>query len=146
MDGSDYIAIIAIIVAFLSVGAQIYVGKKDVGTDLYQHVTTLFVNMNNPFLEYPELRPYFYENKHPEGLKEEDYNRSIVIAEMFLDTFEWVEHDINKATQIDKKAWEEYMFSIYSSSVIVREFHEKNPLWHPLFNSLLQNRAKNEKN
>ena len=49
MNSSDYIAIIAVVVAFLSLGAQFYVGKKDVGTNLYQHVTTLFNNMNNPF-------------------------------------------------------------------------------------------------
>lgn len=53
MSSSDLIAVIAICVAFLSLAAQIYIGKKDVGTNLYQHVTTLFTNMNTPFLEYP---------------------------------------------------------------------------------------------
>ena len=37
MKSSDVIAIIAVVAAFLSLGAQIYVGKRDVGVNLYQH-------------------------------------------------------------------------------------------------------------
>ena len=139
MNSSDLISIIAIIVASFSLGAQIYIGKKDVGTNLYQHVTNLFTNMNTPFLQYPELREFFYDNKAPLNLDKESYYRVIVIAEMFLDTFEWVEHDIRRATSVDKKSWREYMIGVYSSSVIIREFHENNPSWHPLFNKLLCN-------
>ena len=94
--------------------------------------------MNNPFLEYPELRPYFYDNKKaPENICVKDYNRIIVIAEMFLDTFEWVEHDISQATYIDKKSWRDYMISVYSTSDVIQNFHKANPTWHPLFNNLI---------
>lgn len=138
MCSSDYIAIIAAFVAFLSLGAQLYVGNNDVGTNLYQHITTLFYNMNAPFLKYPELRPFFYENKEPSNLSEIDLNRIQVIAEMFLDTFEWVEHDIKRAKKFDKEAWRSFMTSIYSSSTILQEFHNQNPLWHPLFDNLIR--------
>ena len=145
MNNSDYIAIIAVIVAFLSLGAQIYVGKKDVGATLYQHVTSLFNNLNAPFLEHPELRPYFYENRSPHDLSAENQHRALVIAEMFLDTFEWVEHDITKAKKVDKDSWRDYMLDVYASSIIVRNFHEKNPSWHPLFDALVQKTLKKER-
>lgn len=147
MNNSDLIAIIAIFVAFLSLAAQMYIGKKDVGTSLYQHVTILFNNMNMPFLQYPELRVYFYENGVPTDLNRENYNRVMVIAEMFLDTFEWIEHDIKRASTVDRESWRDYMIGIYSSSVAIREFHEKNPSWHPLFNNLLiANKVKEKAN
>lgn len=50
-----------------------------------------------------------------------------MIAEMFLDTFEWVKHDIKRATTVDKESWREFMIGVYSSSIVIREFHEKNP-------------------
>lgn len=144
MESSDVIAIIAVVAAFLSLGAQIYVGKREVGVNLYQHVTNLFNSLNAPFLEYPQLRPYFYDNKKPENLNLEDNNRIEVIAEMFLDTFEWVEHDIQKAKKIDKDSWRDFMIGVYSSSDVIKSFHEKNPSWHPLFNKLIQKKNKEE--
>lgn len=145
MNRSDLIAVLAILIAFMSLAAQIYIGNNDVGTNLYQHVTTLFTNMSTPFLEYPELRVYFYENEAPTNLNSRDYYRVIVIAEMFLDTFEWVEHDIKRARPVDKESWRDFMIGVYSSSIVMREFHEKNPSWHPLFNKLIETRLKKVK-
>lgn len=141
MNSSDFLSIVAIAVAFFSLITQVYIGKKDVGTNLYSHVTSLFSNLNAPFLEYPQLRPYFYNGKDPEDLAEEELYRATVITEIVLDTFEWVEHDIKRATQTDKESWRDFMIGVYSQSSLVKDFHDANPSWHPLFDKMIMSKG-----
>lgn len=49
-------------------------------------------NVHSTFIEYPKLRPYFYNNVPlaREDVEEEAHLRAQAIAEMYLDTFEHI--------------------------------------------------------
>ncbi len=138
MQYSDILSIIAIIVSCLTLVIEFYIGKRTISVSLYQRVTEMFFSINEPFFSNPEMRPYFYENLECENVDGEDYNRLVVTSEMILDTFEWIQHDIQSSKAEDKTSWENYMMHIFNNSPIMRKLHSKHPEWHPCFDKLLQ--------
>lgn len=63
MDYSGVLSIVAIIIAFLTLCGDLYIGRKSIGLSTYQKITQMFNDINQPFLKHPALRPYFYDNQ-----------------------------------------------------------------------------------
>lgn len=137
MGLSDVLSILALAVSFVALFVKFFFSRKSLRVSLYQKVTELFFSLHQPFLEHPEMRAYFYEGKSHTGAEDAELARLRVTGEMFLDTFEWIMHDIDNSDHEDVESWEDYILHIYANSSITREMHIMHPEWHPLFQKLL---------
>ncbi|MBI5297331.1 MAG: hypothetical protein HY869_17775 [Chloroflexi bacterium] len=73
------------------------------------------------FKDFPNLRPYFYENK-PIDEKNPNYDQVMIISEYYLDLFE---HVIQKRMTLPSHlwdTWENYIHRLYKSSPAIRAF------------------------
>lgn len=81
------------------------------------------------FLEYPQLRPYFYDNTDITR-SSPDYNLAITVAELFCSLFEHVVLQMENLPEYMRPEWENYIRSMYSSSPIIREHLNQNKTWY----------------
>ena len=137
MGLSDVLSILALAVSFVALFVKFVFSRKSLRASLYQKVTELFFSLHQPFLEHPEMRAYFYEGKSHLSAEDAVLARLKVTGEMFLDTFEWIMHDIDNSDHEDVESWENFILHIYRNSSITREIHKGHPEWHPLFQKLL---------
>jgi hypothetical protein len=79
---------VAIIVSILFVRRQIAKAQRAIDSYAFQGISTLWIGIDRFFVDYPELRPYFYDGRdlHPQ---QDDHTRWRVeaTAEMLLDCF-----------------------------------------------------------
>ena len=73
------------------------------------------------FKDYPELRPYFYENKTLEP-EDPQYDRALIVAEYCFDLFEHVVQKRRKMSAELWKTWKYYIQRIYGGSPILQAF------------------------
>lgn len=88
------------------------------------------------FLEYPEMRPYFYEGKsiepgHP------DYHRAETIAELILDIFWTMSNQARRTEVIDtpeaeagKRLWDDFVADSFTMSPIMVKTALRRQSWY----------------
>ena len=79
----------------LSIGSifvQFTQTRTDLKASMYATITTQTLEVNKMFLEYPELRPYFYDGTALSQADANTLNRVMILAESKLDYFDLV-HD-----------------------------------------------------
>jgi hypothetical protein len=89
------------------------------------------LGLDRVFIEYPELRPYFYEEK---DIAKEDplYNRVVAVAEMHLDTFDYALKHAEDFQNYEpfpgsEKVWMQDMFR---KSPILRHYLQTKKAWY----------------
>lgn len=101
MQLSDQILVAGFIVSglgFLVVIIQLWTGLRFTKAELFGRIYSELHEIHRAFIEYPELRPYFFHNEklsHTPGRPDEGgnsqlYYRARAVAELFFDTFEHV--------------------------------------------------------
>lgn len=73
------------------------------------------------FKDYPDLRPYFYENKRIEPGNPQ-YDRALIVAEYYFDLFE---HVVQKRPKMSTELWETWLYYIqrlHGASPILQDF------------------------
>ncbi|MFJ3900856.1 hypothetical protein [Streptomyces sp. NPDC090025] len=142
MQPSDYIAVLAIVISFaaswLAYRASMkshQTATKSHETSSYHAGTDLFMQLNLVFVEYPHVRPYFYDGK---VLEPHDPNRDRVhaVAELMLDVFEWIWHRREGISEVDRQAWADYVGSMFALSPVLRAYHLDHLAWHPTITDL----------
>ena len=107
---------------------------------VYQNTTEIMRDIEKIFIEHPNWRPYFYENKKLSP-KNRDYKRLIPLAEMYVDFMDLVlvlkyttsQHSDGSESLIAGKwsGWLKYFKYIYENSPIVRDYWRENCEWYP---------------
>lgn len=137
VEPSDYLSLLAIFVALVSAYAALRVDKKAIHLEAFHRVTDLFIKMDEVFIEYPEARPYFYEDKVLPSNETVQSQRVLMIAEFVLDVFDWVCHDCVGAGKEDVESWREFMASVFETSPVLTDFHSTHREWHPVLDQVL---------
>lgn len=88
------------------------------------------------FLEYPELRPYFYESKHP-PLRGPKRTRAFAVAEILADILEegLSANRLVRNIRIDEE-WPLYCTYMLTASPALTEIMKQHPDWWQLLRAL----------
>lgn len=93
------------------------------------------------FVEYPELRPYFYESKQP-PMRGPKRVRVFVVAEMLADILE-EGLSVNRLVRTVRiyEEWPLYCSDMLSTSPALNEIMQQHPEWWRLLRALPPSRA-----
>ncbi|WP_327338451.1 hypothetical protein OG384_22105 [Streptomyces sp. NBC_01324] len=134
---SDYIAVAAVVFSVAAGWKAYAVSAKSHQTASYHSGTDLFMQLNLVFVEYPEVRPYFYSGKTlPPQETDPHVQRVHAVAELMLDVFEWIWHRREGITAVDRQAWSDYVGEMFALSPVLRQYHLDHLNWHPTITDL----------
>lgn len=141
MNNSDILSIVALLISLCTLFIEYLSVKQSKDMTLYQKVTQSFLDINQMFLQFPELRPFFYDRVEQTGLESEELQQRLLMAsEILLDHFEWILHDIKFSNLVDQESWLAYIYDTYQNSPTLISYHQQHISWHPLFNNFLLTR------
>jgi hypothetical protein len=147
MQPSDYIAAIAVVISIIASGLAYHASWKTHQTATRSHETSsyhagtdLFLQLNLVFIEYPHVRPYFYDGK-PLTQDDPSHHRVQAVAELMLDVFEWIWHRREGISEVDRQAWADYVASMFALSPVLRDYHLAHLAWHPTITDLYFSRG-----
>ena len=130
MESSDVLALLAIAVSLISAVYGFRLSRRAHYVSTYTGVISLFRELDRTFIEYPDLRPYFYDGK-PVGVDDPNHNRVQAAAELVLDTFEWIWYRQENLNAEDEKGWQTYIAETYFSSPALQQHYTRYPSWYP---------------
>jgi hypothetical protein len=122
------IAYLQLFVLFQSTQAQYLSAKAQYQSTKIQALQLLSQpgdKIQKAFIEHPELRPYFYENK-PFRREDKNYQAVAIIAEMYLDWFDsFGDDDVAQLPKMEpggeqRLLWEQYFRDMFESSEALR--------------------------
>ncbi|WP_320067665.1 hypothetical protein [Micromonospora sp. RTGN7] len=140
MESSDILAIAAIIAALLSAIYSYRLSRRAHDTSIYYGVIGLFRELDKTFIEHPEVRPYFYEGK-PVDVDDPNLQRVRAVAELVLDTFEWIWYRRKELNAEAEEGWMAYIFDTFYSSQALQEHYVRFPSWYPGIRRLIADHA-----
>jgi hypothetical protein len=117
----------------VSLGSAFYsyrLSRRAHHVNTYYGAISLFRDLDNVFISYPELRAYFYGGKQATG---DDSNamRVQAVAELVCDVFEWIWHRQEKLTGSDKGGWQAYILDTFAQSPALRHHFVQHTSWYP---------------
>jgi hypothetical protein len=96
-----------------------------------QGITTQMLTIDQVFVEYPQLWPFFYEDSVPFPKDHPEYRRALSAAEMFVDLIDCVVSlKDHMRADIDLPGWNKYANELYEQSFPLRAFVEKHEDWY----------------
>jgi hypothetical protein len=103
--------------------------RRSTVTDLYFRVHSAMLEVDKFFVDRPELRPYFYENKRlPRSKRELD--RLDATAEMLADLAESVVATVPRL-EVISVGWNRYFAFLYKNSEVLRRHWRENSDYYP---------------
>ncbi|MCL2881912.1 MAG: hypothetical protein FWF45_03340 [Coriobacteriia bacterium] len=128
-------AILASLAIFISVASFIVstlMYRSEIKNENYADSNQWFMEFDRIMIEYPMARPYMYDKKELEpGLSQEERDRITGIAELMLDTAEWIADRKHGLTQEDELAQRKFIVDSLCNSPVALEHISNNPDWHP---------------
>ena len=99
-------------------------------TATYEAVASQMFAIDEIFIRYPELRPYFYSGKDISE-NDPDYDKVVAIAEFILDFFGSVLLQMQHFPQVwPRKWWEEYFIDSFANSPVLCRYLESVKEWY----------------
>ena len=96
---------------------------------VYDGFTRLVMDTDRVFIEYPEMRKYFYD-REPPPTDAVELARALAIAELMTD---FMDHVAEHIDEMDPSAWEEweaYFKDLRDQSPILDSFVSENREWY----------------
>ena len=148
----DIFNVVTITLSFLTLIALLYQSMsltKSLKTQSYQHIIISQTSVDKIFLEYPELRPFLYENVDLPNPDTELGRRARVIIDVALNVIDstYQQRDLIPGEMLD--SWLHYASQVTNNKG-VRQFLVENPDWYPIAmsdeytNLLAKSERKNE--
>lgn len=126
--------LIVAIGGFAAVGINIYhltkqteLLVKSVQGDIYASVTNNLATTKQIFIDYPELRPYFYSGL-PCEKDDQNHARALLVAEHLLDFFDAIL--LEKAPLWPEAVWKKYIADSFKKSPILCDYLEEKQDWY----------------
>ncbi|KXK63670.1 hypothetical protein AWW66_01520 [Micromonospora rosaria] len=130
----------AIVTALLSAVYSYRLSRKAHRVATYYGVIGLFRELDKTFIEYPDVRPYFYDGK-PVDVDGPTAYRIRAVAELVLDTFEWIWHRQKDLDTNGEDGWRAYIVDMFSSSPALQQHYAGSTSWYPGITRLIADRA-----
>ena len=139
MTTYEQLSVLISIVGFAAVVISLWFLYRQTKIASFGTVHNFILSCDRIFVEYPHMRPYFYDGKDiQEG--EVDYNLALAIAETILDTFEAYVH---QGTYVEyyETMWERYIRDAFRDSPVLRRYFDRVRGWYPEKIGELRDRA-----
>jgi hypothetical protein len=104
----------------------------------YQDTTTHAFDIDQMLLQYPQLWPYFYDDKLPPGNDDPEYYRVLAAAELYLDAAETIWRHHGEYMPTDVVGWREWIHDLLQHSPVLQDGFSKKPYWYPALLELVQ--------
>ncbi|MEU4568282.1 hypothetical protein [Micromonospora sp. NPDC023956] len=130
MKPSDYLAVAALAASLLSAIYTYRLSRQSHHVSTYYGAIGLFRELDKTFVEYPEMRPYFYEGK-PVAVDDPNRQRVKAMAEMVLDAFEWIWLRRRSLNAEGEWGWRAYIIDTFSSSPALQQHYARSDSWYP---------------
>lgn len=145
----DIFNIVTVALSFMTLIALLYQSMsltKSLKTQSYQHIITSQISVDRLFLEYPELRPFLYENVDLPNPDTELGRRARVVIDVALNVIDSTYQQRELIPDEMLNSWLHYASQVTNNKG-VRQFLTEHPDWYPIamadkYTSLL---AKSEK-
>jgi hypothetical protein len=98
-------------------------------TELITGLTALITTVGRAFIDYPEMRKYFYERVGPQR-DGDDYERARAIAVSLAGAMDHAAAHFDRMDSATQAAWETYFTDIYNHSPVFREHLEDHKAWY----------------
>lgn len=121
------VAQIAAVLGLFLLWVQIRLQARTSKTELITGMTALITTVGNAFIEHPELRPYFYENRDPRPRHRE---RTRAIAVVLVSAMDHVAVHFKAMDRDTRAAWKQYFNDIYKTSPVVRDQLGAHANWY----------------
>lgn len=109
------------IIGFILVARQLRGERIALETQTGWQIYELSLSVLNMFVEHPELRPYFYDNKPVPDLESEK-NQVLAAAEVVADHLENIVLSRKSLGEETYAVWVKYMAGIYRKSPVLQGF------------------------
>jgi len=130
--------ILSAIVAFGAMGLTWYqslITSRGVQAQTWQTLSAPGTEISKVFIEHPELRPYFYENK-PFSREDPNYHAVSSVAEMYLDFLEAFIDDYvanlpgMEPNGVNRVLWDKYFTDMFASSPALQSIAKAEQKWY----------------
>lgn len=130
MQSSDVWTLVAIVISLLSAIYSYLLSRQAHHVSTYYGAIDLLRELDKTFLEYPDLRPYFYDGK-PFDVDDPNRDRVLAAAELVLDAFEWIWYRQDKLNAKSEEGWRAYTIDTFSSSPVLQQHYLASESWYP---------------
>jgi hypothetical protein len=96
-----------------------------------QGITTQMLTIDQVFVEYPQLRPFFYEINLPLPEDHPEHDRALSIAEMLVDLIDSViSLKDHLGSDVAQRGWQKYAHELYTRSVLLHDYVDSHEAWY----------------
>lgn len=130
----DIFNVVTITLSFLTLVALLYQSMsltKSLKTQSYQHIITSQTSVDKLFLEYPELRPFLYDNVDLPDPDTELGRRARVVIDVALNVIDSTYQQRDLIPNEMLNSWLHYASQVTNNKG-VRQFLTENPDWYPI--------------
>ena len=132
MDTVSIVSLIFSVIALVGLGLSIRYYARQARAAAQAQFEESSITISNAFLQYPQLRPVFYDKKPVECLVADDRQRAETIAELLLDIFVFVlELEKHFKTKELAAGWKPYMQELFRTSPFLQDRLELRREWYP---------------
>ena len=111
---------------------SVQISRRSLHVTSNQYASDLVIRAGRVFIEYPALRPYFFDGKRPAA---NHWNQVEAVALSQLDVMEAIWDHRSEFADRDREAWREWMHAISQSSPTMQERYD--PDWYPSLKLML---------
>lgn len=140
MDTSNFVAVAALLISAASALYAYRQGRRTLKVTTYHGATDLTLQLDQVFIEHPELRPFFYEGQPPLDSGSGDDNlryRVLAAAEYALDIFECIWDHRDTYDEADKESWRTWISDMLGASPVCSDLFLENRDWYPALKALV---------
>jgi len=139
MSASDIVAVVALVASIASAIYAYRQGRRTLKVTTYQGATDLTLQLDQVFIEYPQLRPFFYEGRPtPDANSGDDdlRHRVLATAEYALDIFECIWDHRDTYDQADRESWKVWICDMIAQSPACSALYVAERDWYPALQDL----------
>ena len=127
------VAVLALIVSIAGLVYQQYQSSEiSLQSDLTIHFMLMERNANilEMMVEYPDLRPFFYDNAAWPPQEPKLYSQAMTMAELWTDLFEQVIIQLENLPRDMAPTWKRYATDMYATSPAIRSYFKESCKWY----------------
>jgi hypothetical protein len=110
---------------------QVWQGARNSRVELITGMTTLLVEVDRLFVEYPEMRKYFEDGTNQPEQSTEEWERARGIAMTMANTLDHVVEHLSFMKRGTQRAWRTYIAEVHAKSPVLQELLENHREWWP---------------
>lgn len=127
------VGFVAVIISLFFVAKQTKMVSESLHESTLEHTMTPVFDLSKIFIEYPEIRKFFYSGKNIEE-SHDDIERIKAVSYLILDTFDYYfvnECLLSADYELNKSRWELWIVEMFQNSPILRKMYSESMELYP---------------